>query len=1293
MKKKKFLMKKVKALLFAILLNVPLTILAQDVQINEMNFPDENFRNYLLEQSYGKDGVITEEEIKKITFLGILIENISSLQGIEYFTALEELLCSANKISTLDVSKNTALTKLSCYDNQLKTLDLSKNTALKELNCRGNQLISLNVSGCTALTELSCYKNQLTTLDVSNCTSLTDLRCYSNLLTTLNVSNCTSLTDLRCYNNLLTTLDLSKNETLSYLDCQLNKLRTLELPKSTALESLNCFGNQLTNLNVSGCTVLTTLSCDYNQLTNLNVSGCTVLTTLDCDNNLLTDLNVSGCTALKTLDSDYNQLTNLNVSGCAALVNLKCHGNLLTTLDVSGCAALTFIDCSHNKIKATAMDTLIASLPQNSGSLQVYNFDYDSNVCTKKQVATAKTKGWTIYYTINGLAWLEYEGCDEPITIDEINFPDVNFRGYLLAQDYGADEVLTEKEIKNITSIDVHGQNISSLKGIELFTALTNLNCANNQLTALDVSKNTALVSIDCSRNKIKGAAMDALISCLPQKTSGSLRVHDNRNSDEGNVCTKEQVEAAKAKGWTAYYFDDGTWKVYEGYVEKPSGIDIDMTNFPDANFRSYLLAQEYGKDEVLTEEEIKSITSIDVHGQSISSLKGIEHFTALTNLNCANNQLTTLDVSKNTALVSIDCSHNQIKGASMDAMIKNLPQTSNGSLRVYDKAKTDEGNVCTIAQVVAAKAKGWTAYYYNAGNWQEYEGYYELAINATNFPDANFRNYLLGQSYGKDGVLTEEEIMGITSIDVWNKNITSLEGIEHFTALQELNCYSNRLTALDVSKNTALRFLYCYNNQLTTLNVSGCTNLEGLNCSDNLLTTLDVSNNTKLEVLECYSNRLTALDVSKNTALAIVFCYHNQLTGSSMEALTGSLPQTVNGDLYVYNDVEFEEGNICTKKHITAAKARGWMPYWYNGSQWVSYKGNEPGLAIDIDEANFPDANFRSYLLAQDYGKDNVLTEAEIMGVTSIDVNGQEISSLKGIEYFTALSKLNCGNNLLATLSISANTALTTLNCINNQLTALDVSKNTKLTELRCSNNRLTTIDLSKNTALEALYCYGNQLTALNVSKNAKITQVNCSRNQIYDAQMDALIGSLPQTSKGSLYVFNSQETDEGNVCTKKQVAAAKAKGWTVYYTANGLTWLGYEGSANAAEEPVSITLPAMETVNVNKTIQLTPTIEPADAVTELTWASDDETIAKVTSSGMVAGIKAGTAIITVRTSNGLKAECFVIVEDPTGIEDVKADGRTNVPIYTVSGQKVTGSLKGKKGVYIVGGKKVVIK
>ncbi|MDE7456764.1 MAG: leucine-rich repeat domain-containing protein, partial [Prevotella sp.] len=116
------------------------TIEVEVASINATNFPDDNFRNYLLSLYYGKDGRLTEGEIKKIKSLRIVDKGISSLQGIEYFTALTWLYCNNNQLTVLDVSKNTALTKLYCSNNQLTVLDVSKNTALTELYCYNNQL-------------------------------------------------------------------------------------------------------------------------------------------------------------------------------------------------------------------------------------------------------------------------------------------------------------------------------------------------------------------------------------------------------------------------------------------------------------------------------------------------------------------------------------------------------------------------------------------------------------------------------------------------------------------------------------------------------------------------------------------------------------------------------------------------------------------------------------------------------------------------------------------------------------------------------------------------------------------------------------------------------------------------------------------------------------------------------------------------------------------------------------------------------------------------------------------------
>ena len=71
---------------------------------------------------------------------------------------------------------------------------------------------------------------------------------------------------------------------------------------------------------------------------------------------------------------------------------------------------------------------------------------------------------------------------------------------------------------------------------------------------------------------------------------------------------------------------------------------------------------------------------------------------------------------------------------------------------------------------------------------------------------------------------------------------------------MEELYCYSNQLTKLDVSKNTALTDLHCKDNQLTTLDVSKNTALTDLDCRKNQLTSLDVSN-TNMDELDCDDN------------------------------------------------------------------------------------------------------------------------------------------------------------------------------------------------------------------------------------------------------------------------------------------------------------------------------------------------------------------------------------------------------------------------------------------------------
>ena len=70
----------------------------------------------------------------------------------------------------------------------------------------------------------------------------------------------------------------------------------------------------------------------------------------------------------------------------------------------------------------------------------------------------------------------------------------------------------------------------------------------------------------------------------------------------------------------------------------------------------------------------------------------------------------------------------------------------------------------------------------------------------------------------------------------------------------------------------------------------------------------------------------------------------------------------------------------------------------------------------------------------------------------------------------------------------------------------------------------------------------------------------------------MDALVASLPTVENCEFYVINTKDTNEGNVCTKAQVAVAKGKGWTAYdYNYDGINWIGsveYEGSDDPVED-----------------------------------------------------------------------------------------------------------------------------
>ena len=217
--------------------------------------------------------------------------------------------------------------------------------------------------------------------------------------------------------------------------------------------------------------------------------------------------------------------------------------------------------------------------------------------------------------------------------------------------------------------------------------------------------------------------------------------------------------------------------------------------------------------------------------------------------------------------------------------------------------------------------------------------------------------------------------------------NITSLKGIEHFTALTTLDCNGNQLTVLDVSTNKALENLICTDNQLSVLDVKANKALIVLDCSKNKLTTLDVSENMDLTILYCEHNQLTALDVTKNTELSTLYCYGNKIT-KGMQALIISLRQ--NGGVLVGYSSE-NDGNKITTKQVAAAGEKGWTVYMMVGSELVPYDGI---LLGDANGDNKVDVADIVAIVSHQKGKD-----VNGFSMPAADVNYDDNADEKDIE------------------------------------------------------------------------------------------------------------------------------------------------------------------------------------------------------------------------------------------------------------------------------------------------------
>jgi len=256
-------------------------------------------------------------------------------------------------------------------------------------------------------------------------------------------------------------------------------------------------------------------------------------------------------------------------------------------------------------------------------------------------------------------------------------------------------------------------------------------------------------------------------------------------------------------------------------------------------------------------------LQEINVSSNNLSVIH-TQQLAYLTEFVCNDNQIAYLDMKNNILLDKIHCMNN-------DLHVLNMKNGNNNNVANNDfKATGNPDLVC-----IQVDNAGWST-----SNWTNIDATSSFNENCmpdqTYIPDTHFEQALidLGLDTTLDSYVTTSNISSVFLLDIHDKNIEDLTGIEDFTALKGLNVNNNSLDFLNVDKNNDLEDLQCLENNLEGLLLYDNPELITLKCIGNNLVRLDLSDNSNLTFISCSDNNLVYLDVRNGNNEAVTDFY-----------------------------------------------------------------------------------------------------------------------------------------------------------------------------------------------------------------------------------------------------------------------------------------------------------------------------------------------------------------------------------------------------------------------------------
>jgi Leucine-rich repeat (LRR) protein len=545
----------------------------------QLDIPDSNFENYLEthnangdvvtigDASSMGDGVLNNltliSKVEGVTELYVSENNIASLQGIEAFTNLEILHCRANQLEVLDISQNLALVELECESNQFSTLDVSNNLALKVLGFGSNNLSSIDVSNNLLLEAIWFVNNNISSLNLDVNTALRTYGLSNNPLVYMSIQNgnntnvqyieALNLPSLSCIqvDNATAATYLSTN--FSFVDEGISfseDCGTVYIPDNNFenyLETHNANGdivplgdatsmgdgvlNNLTliskvegviNLNVNDSNIanlqgleaftnLESLYCQRNQLENLDVSQNLNLSVLECESNLFTSLDVSNNTVLRTLGCALNNLSSLDVSNNLLLEGIWFTDNNIVSLNLDVNTALNVYGLSNNPL-------VYMSIKNGNNANVVYMEAQNLPTLSCIQVDDANAASYlssNFSFVDEGISFSEDCGDLWTVYTSDANV-DAALSSYGSTIDTSGDGEITLNEAAAYTgTLDLSGQDITDIEGLQAFTSVTEINLSGNNISDLSVLFGSNAVVLTNKQAEFKTVASSSFSALL----------------------------------------------------------------------------------------------------------------------------------------------------------------------------------------------------------------------------------------------------------------------------------------------------------------------------------------------------------------------------------------------------------------------------------------------------------------------------------------------------------------------------------------------------------------------------------------------------------------------------------------------------------------------------------------------------------------------------------------------------------------------------------------------------------